>query len=185
VTTSHAEIERAAFGLFDRRGFEATTMKEIAAAADVSERTVFRYFESKNDIPWGQFDETLARFRKILRDMPEDLPLWRAVHCSVVAFNEFPFDADPPHRRRMELILGTPALQAHSVLRYAAWRRVIADHVAARSGLAPTDLLPQVVGQVSLALALSAYDAWLQRPGGASLVRLLDEAMGGLRDHLR
>lgn len=158
-------------------------MKAIADEAAVSERTLFRYFDSKNDIPWGQFDQTLVGFREILAGMPEDLPLWRAVHCGVVAFNEFPADADPSHRQRMELILRTPALQAHSVLRYAAWRAVIADHVASRCDLPPTDLLPRVVGEVSLALALSAYDRWLARPG-TSLVGILDDSMTGLRQYL-
>lgn len=183
MSTSAAEIERAAFRLFERHGFDGTTMKAIAAEAGISERTIFRYFGSKNDVPWGQFDDTLARFHDILADLPEELPLWRAVHCGVVAFNEFPVEADPPHRQRMELILRTPALQAHSVLRYAAWRDVIAEYVARRRDLAPTDLLPRLVGEVSLALALSAYDSWLDRPG-TSLIGLVDEAMGALRQYL-
>src|SRR4051812_46013561 len=54
--TSHAEIEQAAFRLFGVRGFDGTTLNDIAAAVGVSRRTLFRYFRSKNDIPWGQFD---------------------------------------------------------------------------------------------------------------------------------
>ncbi len=61
----------------------------------------------------------------------------------------------------MRLILTTPTLQAHSVLRYAQWRAVIAEHVALRLDLAPDDVLPRTVGHVSLALALTAYEAWL------------------------
>ncbi len=83
----------------------------------------------------------------------------------------------------MRLILETPALQAHSVLRYAEWRAVIADYVARRTGLASTDPLPETVGQVSLALALSAYTLWLRSPG-PSLHERLDEAMTGLRSYL-
>ena len=51
-------------------------------------------------------------------------------------------------------------LQAHSVLRYADWRAVIAEYVATRRGLDPADLVPRVVGHVSL--ALSAYEQWLE-----------------------
>jgi len=50
-------------------------------------------------------------------------------------------------------------------------------------GLEPTDLLPIVVGQVSLALALSAYTVWLDSKS-ADLDALLDQAMTGLRDYL-
>ena len=164
VATTHAEIEQAAFRLFAARGFEATTLDDIAREVGVSRRTLFRYFDSKNDIPWGQFDQTLAGFRAILEAMPEDLPLHEAVFRGVVAFNEFPEDAEPPHRDRMRLILQTPALQAHSVLRYGQWRQVISDYVARRRGLDSGDLLPQTVGHVSLALALTAYERWLESP---------------------
>lgn len=177
--TSHAAIEQAAFRLFAERGFEGTTMDAIAAEVGVGRRTLFRYYSSKNDIPWGQFDRTLEGFRKILDDLPVDLPLHVAVHQGVVAFNDFPEDASPPHRERMRLILETPALQAHSVLRYAEWRAVIAEYVARRTGLDPEDLLPSVVAQVCLALALTAYEQWLREPG-SPVGQLLDQAMSAL-----
>ena len=181
--TSHAAIEQAAFRLFAERGFDATTLDAIAAEVGVGRRTLFRYYSSKNDIPWGQFDRTLDGFREILAAMPEDLPLHVAVHRGVLAFNEFPENAEPPHRDRMRLILQTPTLQAHSVLRYAEWREVIAEYVAGRLGLEPDDLMPRTVGQVSLALALSAYEQWLETPD-ASLRDLLDATMAALVRHL-
>ena len=181
--TSHAEIEQAAFRLFAEQGFEATTLEAIAAEVGVSRRTLFRYYSSKNDIPWGQFDRTLDGFRQILAGMPTDLPLHEAVHRGVLAFNEFPEDSQPPHRDRMRLILRTPALQAHSVLRYAEWRAVIADYVADRRGLEADDLMPRTVGHVSLALALTAYEQWLESPD-ASLQTLLEAAMASLAEHL-
>jgi mycofactocin system transcriptional regulator len=183
VATSHGEIEQAAFRLFAQRGFERTTLDAIAREVGVGRRTLFRYFQSKNDIPWGQFDQTLSSFADILDGMPEHLPLHEAVHLGVLRFNEFDPDAQPPHRERMRLILQTPALQAHSVLRYADWRAVISRYVARRLDLRPDDLLPQTVAHVSLALALTAYGTWLDRPS-SSLVQLLDEAMSGLRHYL-
>lgn len=184
VATTHGEIEQAAFRLFARRGFEGTTMAAIADAVGIGRRTLFRYYGSKNDIPWGQFDRTLENFRKILGEMPEGLPVHEAVHRAVLRFNQFPDDAQPPHRERMRLILKTPALQAHSVLRYAQWRRVIAEYVAGRQALDPDDILPQTVGHVSLALALTAYEQWLEEPA-ASLPVLLDQCMQHLRSYLR
>jgi mycofactocin system transcriptional regulator len=181
--TSHSAIEQAAFRLFATHGFDATTLDAIAAEVGVGRRTLFRYYASKNDIPWGQFDRTLDGFREILAAMPEDIPLHEAVHRAVLAFNEFPEDAEPSHRNRMRLILQTPTLQAHSVLRYAEWRAVIADYVAGRLGLQPTDVMPRTVGQVSLALALTAYELWLETPG-PSLEELLDASMAALVAHI-
>lgn len=161
--TSHAAIEQAAFRLFAERGFEGTTLEAIADEVGVGRRTLFRYYASKNDIPWGQFDQTLSEFRELLASMPRSLPLLEALRRGLVAFNDFP-EGTPPHRERMRLILETPALQAHSVLRYGQWRRVIAEFVANRRGESPDDVVPHLVGQVALALALSAYEAWLPDP---------------------
>jgi TetR/AcrR family transcriptional regulator, regulator of mycofactocin system len=181
--TSHADIEAAAFGLFAKYGFEHTTLDMIAAEVGVSRRTLFGYYASKNDIPWGQFDRSLKRFYEILAAMPDDVPLWDAVHRAVRAFNDFPADARPSHLERMRLILGTPALQAHSVLRYVEWRRVIASYVAQRKGTDPDAPLPALVGQLSLALALSAYDEWLADPS-QPLLDLIGRQMTLLRGYL-
>src|SRR5260370_18404279 len=68
--TSREELEETAFGLFAARGFEATTVDEIAAAAGIRRRTLFRYFPSKNPIPWGAIDLQLDRSRAPLRTPP-------------------------------------------------------------------------------------------------------------------
>ena len=181
VATSHAAIEAAAFRLFEANGFQNTTMGAIAAELGIGRRTLFRYFESKNDIPWGQFADSLDSFRVLLEQMPASLPLHEAVHRGVIAFNDFDEAAVPSHRERMRLILETPALQAHSVLRYAEWRQVIAG-VRRRRAPARTRALPCLAssGSVSLALALSAYETWLEHEG-ANLLNLIDEAMDLLR----
>ena len=190
--TSHSAIEQVAFELFAERGFEATTLSDIAEASGIAPRTLTRYYRSKNDIPWGQFDRTLAHFEELLADTPTNLPLWARVHRGVVLFNRFPDDAQPSHRERMRLILRTPALQAHSVPQYAHWREVIARFVATETGSAPGDRLPQLVGHVSLALAMTAYDQWLDHPDSSAdgshpmvgLLDLLEESMTDLRSYL-
>ncbi|MFM8896030.1 MAG: mycofactocin system transcriptional regulator [Actinomycetales bacterium] len=181
--TSHAAIEAAAFRLFTTQGFEETTTDEIAEAAGIGRRTLFRYFPSKNDIPWGQFDDSLEEFRRGLAQAPRSMPTWRAVHDGVVRFNTFEDAAIAQHRVRMRLILQTPSLQAHSVLMYERWRAVIADYVASRYRCRPESLLPRTIGHVSLALAISAYEQWL-RPGNRHLTDVLSEAMTTLRDYL-
>lgn len=181
--TSHAAIEAAAFRLFAERGFDSTTLEAIAAEVGVGKRTLFNYFASKNDIPWGQFDKSLAAFRELFAAADPDVPLPDAIRAAVVAFNSYPDEARPSHRERMALILGTPALQAHSVLRYRQWRDVIAEFAAGRLGVSPGALAPRTIGHVSLALALSAYEAWLTDED-ADIKHLLGEAMDVLADHL-
>jgi TetR/AcrR family transcriptional regulator, regulator of mycofactocin system len=181
--TSHAAIEAAAFTLFAGNGFDETTTDDIAEAAGIGRRTLFRYYSSKYDIPWGQFDTSLAHFRDVLAREPQDIPLWMAVHRGVVQFNTFDDSVLEQHRARMRLILQTPSLQTHSVLMYERWRAVIADYVAQRTMARPDSLLPRTVGHVSLALAISAYEQWL-KPRAPKLPVLLDQSMSGLRHHL-
>jgi TetR/AcrR family transcriptional regulator, regulator of mycofactocin system len=174
--TSRAELEHVAFGLFGRQGFEQTTVDDIAAAAGIGRRTFFRYFPSKNDVPWGNFDEELERMRLRLTSFPPSTRLMDAIREAVVDFNRVPAEQIGWHRRRMELLLQTPTLQAHSTLRYAAWRQVIADFVAERTGQAPDALAPRTIGYVALGVALAAYEHWLLA-ADADLSELLEGAM--------
>ncbi|HKS48639.1 MAG TPA: mycofactocin system transcriptional regulator [Amycolatopsis sp.] len=162
--TTRAEVEHAAFELFGRRGFEGTTIDDIAEAAGIGRRTFFRYFPSKNDIAWGDFDGELKKMRERLASYPADRPLLKVIRDALVDFNRIGPDEAPWHRRRMELILTTPALQAHSALRYAAWRQVLADFVAERLGVAPDSLTPQAIAYATLGVALAAYEQWLRTP---------------------
>jgi len=182
--TSHAAIEAAAFRLFADVGFDETTTDDIAAAVGIGRRTLFRYFPSKYDIPWGQFAESLAYFREALAAMPHHIPVWEAVQRGVVLFNTFDPDVIAQHRERMTLILQTPSLQAHSVLMYRQWRSVISDYVAERFGLRSTDALPITIGHVSLSLALSSYEIWLDSPG-EQLEDVLSSTFLLLRDYLQ
>lgn len=177
--TSRAELEQVAFDLFDRQGFERTTVDDIALAAGIGRRTFFRYFRSKNDVPWGDFDAELARMRHRLNAAPAGAPLMDAIRDAVVDFNRVAPEQVPAHRRRMELILRVPALQAHSTLRYAAWRQVIAEFVAERTGLGLNELLPRTVAYAMLGVAVAAYEQWLD---GADddLCELLDLAVQAL-----
>lgn len=181
--TTHEAIETAAFELFNTQGFEETTLEDIAATVGVGRRTLFRYFPSKNDIPWGRFDEGLARLRLQLASTPNDVPVLDAVHQAVLEFNRLEPDAVTQHRQRMTLILTTPALQAHSALRYAQWREVIARFAATRWRGDPDDFYPRTIGHVSLALSLSAYEQWLKDPD-ASLIELLSQTAPLLRHYV-
>jgi mycofactocin system transcriptional regulator len=160
--TSRAEVEHAAFELFARQGFERTTVDDIAQAAGIGRRTFFRYFPSKNDIAWGDFDGELRRMRTRLGEYPADLPLVDVIREALVDFNRIDPGEAPWHRRRMELILTTPALQAHSTLRYTAWREVLAEFVGQRLGVAPDSLGPQAIAYAALGVALAAYEQWLR-----------------------
>ena len=174
--TSHAELEQTAFALFAAQGFDATTVDEIAAAAGIGRRTFFRYFPSKNDIPWGAFEDELERMRVRLKASPPHVPLMDAIRVALIDFNRVAPAQVPLHRRRMELILRVPTLLAHSTLRFTAWRDVVAEFAAERTGRRPDDLAPQAVAHAILGVSIAAYEHWLDDPA-SDLGALLDDAM--------
>ena len=182
--TSRAELEAVCLDLFVRHGFDAVSVDDIADAAGIGRRTFFRYFPSKNDAVWGDFDTALVGWRSWFDAAPESEPPLATVRAGVLRFNDYDAAALRVHRQRMRVILGTPALQAHSTLRYAAWREVVSTFVARRLGQRPTDPVPRVVGHVALACALSAYEQWLHAPGRRPLTGHLAEAMFVLDDRL-
>jgi mycofactocin system transcriptional regulator len=174
-STTHAEISHTALRLFMDRGFDQTTIDDIAREAGIGRRTFFRYFPSKNDLPWGEFDALLERMRSHLAGMPVELPLMEQLRRSVIEFDRVPEAEWEYHRRRMDLLLHVPTLLAHSTLRYASWRQVVAEHVSRRLRLPEDDLICQTMAWTCLGVCLAAYEQWL-REDSASLLDLLDEA---------
>jgi TetR/AcrR family transcriptional regulator, regulator of mycofactocin system len=159
-TTPH-HITDVALGLFTARGFAEVSVDDVAQAAGISRRTLFRYYASKNAIPWGDFNTHLAQLRDLLDDVDPRVPLGEALRAALLAFNTFDESETARHRQRMRVILQTAELQAYSMTMYAGWREVIAGFVARRSGTKTTDLLPQTVAWTMLGVALSAYEHWL------------------------
>lgn len=174
--TSRPELEHVAFELFAVQGFEDTTVDDIARAAGIGRRTFFNYFDSKNDVVWGDFDAQLQEMRARLEASDPAAPLMDTLRHALVEFNHVDAVELPWHRRRMELILRVPALQAHATLRYAAWRRVVAEYVGRRRQQRPDALAPQAIAHAMLGVAIAAYEQWLTQ-ADASLGRLLDTAM--------
>jgi mycofactocin system transcriptional regulator len=179
--TSKVELEQIALALFAHDGFDATTVDDVATAAGISRRTFFRYYQSKNDVVWGDFDAQLERMAEWLADSTDDVSIVGALTAAVVQFNAVPPEVEPAHRERMALILRVPALQAHSTLRYEAWRGVVAAFAARRLGRPVDSFGPQLIGHLALGAAVAAYEQWLA-DANADLRALLIEGLALLPD---
>jgi TetR/AcrR family transcriptional regulator, regulator of mycofactocin system len=168
-------VGEVALRLFGERGFEQTTVDDIAAELGIARRTLFRYFPSKNDIVWGEFGSVLDRLRAELAVRGAAVPMMDALREAVVASNTYPAELLPELRTRITLIMRVPVLQAHSMLRYAAWRGVVAEFAAGRLGARPDDLMPRALGYAALAASTSAFAHWVDVPD-ADPLSLLDRS---------
>src|SRR3546814_11302082 len=113
MTTVEA-IEKAALELLAERGFADTSVEDIAAAAGISRRTFFRYFDSKNDIPFGNFAAFLRQPEGWLAAQPADRPLLDVIFDAVVRFNRVHTDGPVAHRERMPPTMHTPHPRARA-----------------------------------------------------------------------
>jgi TetR/AcrR family transcriptional regulator, regulator of mycofactocin system len=179
-STTPQHITNVALGLFADRGFSEVSVDDVAQAAGIARRSVFRYYASKNAIPWGDFDAHLQHLRDLLDNVDPDMPLGEALREALLSFNTFDESETVRHRLRMRVILQTAELQAYSMTMYAGWRDVIARFVARRTGAKTTDLKPQTVAWMMLGAALSAYEHWLDDESVA-----LPEAVGDAFDVVR
>ena len=84
-STTREHISDVALGLFAERGFSEVSVDDVAQAAGIARRSVFRYYASKNAIPWGDFDAHLQHLRELLDDVDPDMPLGEALRdCAAV-----------------------------------------------------------------------------------------------------
>src|SRR5581483_4686055 len=181
-----AELEAAALRLFGERGFDAVTVDDIAAEADVSRRTFFRYFASKEDVLLADHFVQLARLREAIATRPADEPVLTALRRALLSMT-----SDFEERREMVILRGrimreTPSLQARSLVHQKTWEEAMQAMVAERLGVDPAvDLRPGVVSATTLAAMRVAFQNWLSAGAKGDLIAMTAEALdlldGGLQ----
>ena len=179
--TSARELEVIALRLFAEHGFDETTVEQISAAAGVSSRTFFRYFDSKADVLWHDFDQEVAALRETLAGIPADVSALEGIRQAVVQVNRYTAADVPELMTRINLIATVPALQASSSIHYDAWERAVIDFAAQRLGEPATTLRPVAIGRATLAVCRAAYEQWVSR-GDADLTVYLDQALKLMAD---
>ena len=79
-------IQSAALRLFDEQGYEATTVEQIAAAANVSRATFFNYFASKDATLLDLDPEERRQWQVLMNERPQDEPLWDSLSTILTGF---------------------------------------------------------------------------------------------------
>ncbi len=173
-----AALVDAALRLFAERGFDGVTVDEIAAAADVSRRTFFRYFATKEAVVFARREEQLEHFRALLVDPPSDEAPFATVRRALLTLASDYVE----HRRAIlavaALVRSAPSLVARDLEVDRAFEAVIVEHVVARSRRTVGDrrrariLAAAIVGAVRVTI-----EEWAERDGAPDLRRLGAEAL--------
>lgn len=174
-------IEDAALRLFAERGFQATTVADIADAAEVAPRTFFAYFPSKESVLFGDFDETLQSLSDHLEARTGHL--LDALRAWIVGLVEDEGLPDKRDLQRREVIDANEQLLAYERELLARFETVIAAAAAADLDASPRDLHPRLVAAAAAAAltALRPDPAVPEPPPGTDPLAPLDDALAFLR----
>jgi len=201
-------ISRIATKLFNERGFEAVTVAEVAAAAEVSVATVFNYFETKEELFFDREGEIIAAHCRFVRERKAGESITEALHR---AFRAAIDDALPPvisgdgrvlrtaeaQARFVRTIEASPALRARARLALDKTEAALAETIADETGAAKGDPTPRAVAAMVLSIERMLMDdtraAVLRGDAAAAMKRRLrgtcDRAFelleGGMRDYGR
>ena len=125
-------LTRVAMALFLERGFEATTLDDIAAAADISRRSFFHYFDSKEDVVFAWHEEITAALVAAIAARPASESMLTAAENAMAAFARQIEPAEAIAMARLKR--DNPALQARDQVKYEQLERALAEALARRGG---------------------------------------------------
>ncbi|MDA0635119.1 TetR family transcriptional regulator [Nonomuraea sp. MCN248] len=179
----HAEVARIAMGLFLERGFEATTIDDIAVAAGISRRSFFRYFGTKEDIVLGDLAAHGELIREELEARPAAEDAWTALINALRHAPRLGQD-DVTMLKISKMLYGTPSLRARSLEKHLQWQALLTPEIRRRLGVAPDDehdLRADAIVACVLMCVDVAGEAWTRSAGSQSLEDLLLEAVAAVR----
>jgi len=171
-------IQEHALRLFLANGYDATTVEQIAAAAEVSPMTFFRYFPSKEAVVENdEYDPLLIDF---IRAQPADLGPLAALREAVVRGMRAVYDTDKDALLvRTRLILTTPALRGRQWRNGDSTQALFVEALAARTGGEVTFEL-RVLAAAALGALTTALSTWVDGDGADDLPTLMERGFDAL-----
>jgi AcrR family transcriptional regulator len=175
---THATIQQEALRLFRERGYENTTIEQIAEAAEVSPSTFFRYFPSKEDVVlYDVLDPVLiAAFRA---QPPERSPIQALRAAFLDVFRSLPAEELAQQRERAALFLSVPELRMAWIGELAETIQLLEELIAERLGRRADDFAVRNFAGAVFGVALVAMLYAIEDPT-ANLFELVDPAFAHL-----
>jgi AcrR family transcriptional regulator len=183
-TKTRLMIQAEAFRLFAERGYENTTVDDIAYAAAISPRTFFRYFPAKEDVViWDEYDPIAP---DLVDARPNDEPLAETLRAITREAIGGLYRRDPEQLLiRTRLVTSVPELRARMLAQQGSGGQMLAALLAHKRGLPRDDLAARVIAAAFGAAIITAIDAWQTDDGKSDLLELVDRAIDALARGLR
>jgi AcrR family transcriptional regulator len=175
------EILDTAVRLFAEQGYEQTTIAQIAREAGISQRSLFRYFGTKEDLVCGDQEALGELLRQSVEQQPAELSAWDALRAGF----EIVLTANHTPERVLELsrlIFNTPSLQARYIEKRLRWQAALVPVVQARLGTGPgPDPAAKAIVATVFACVDTATELWAESEGRLDLAELYEQCLAAVR----
>ncbi|NMO92170.1 TetR/AcrR family transcriptional regulator [Actinomycetospora sp. TBRC 11914] len=179
VPGARGRLQRAAFELFAERGFEQTTVAEIAARAELTERTFFRHFTDKREVLFAGQDELTTRIVAALAAAPAELSALDAAVVAVEASAEVLGPRPDGPRARQTVIDAHPELRERELIKMEGLVAAIAEGLGRRGVPAAAASL---AASSAVAVFRMGFERWIGDDGGRGVEEHIREALVELRE---
>ena len=176
-----ALLAQTAFEPFAAKGFDGTTLDEVAAAAGVSRRTLFNYFRNKEDLALGGLEEQGDSIAARFAERPSDEDVWTSLREAFQVIEEIETTAE----RRLELVtflFGHDSLRAGHAEKQARWQNLLAPLIEPRlpdSGRRALEA--RAIAAAAITCLHAANEEWVRLDGQVALFDLYDTAVRAIR----
>jgi AcrR family transcriptional regulator len=175
---ARGRLEQAALALYGERGFENTTVEEIAKRAGLTERTFFRHFADKREVLFGgagSLQEALVG--TVAAAAPAKAPM-DAIAAGLEAAGDLLQARRRFARQRQSVIAANPELQERELIKLASLSAAIADTLRARGVAEPAASL---TAEIAMAVFRTAFERWIAEANHSSFPDLIRESLAELK----
>ncbi len=178
VPDSRGRLEEAALALYAERGFDNTTVAEIAERAGLTERTFFRHFADKREVLFGGAGMLQDLFVRTVADAPAGSAPLEMVAAALDAAGRLLEDRRAFARRRHAIIGASAELRERELIKLAMLAAALADALR-RRGVG--DPAASLTAEAGIAVFRVAFERWVAASGGAELPQVIEESLDQLR----
>ena len=175
---ARGRLEQAAIGLFAERGFEQTTVAEIAERAGLTERTFFRHFADKREVLFGGGGALEELLVATVADAPESAPPFEAVAAALDAAGAVLQERRDYSRQRQAIIAANPELQERELIKLASLASALAEALRRRGVDEPRSTL---AAEIAIAVFRTAFERWHRDGARSDLSQLIRESLDQTR----
>ena len=175
---ARGRLLKAALELYGERGYERTTVAEIAARAGLTERTFFRHFADKREVLFAGAETLTELIAESVAAAPAGLPPIEVAAAGVRTAGEMIQEGGDLPRQRAAIIAGSAELQERELIKLASMTAMLAEQLRRRGIAEPAAGLAAEAGVTAFK---AGFQRWLDGEPGQDLTRMIDESLDELR----